>query len=70
MDDEQVDNEVNLIRFEDGMSLDNPNNLPDLDKMTQQEEKEKESEDDKDKNKEEPKEKEEKEKDDNDDGGE
>lgn len=70
-DDEQVDNEVNLIRFEDGMSLDNPNNLPDLDKMTQQEEKEKEeSEDDKDKNKEEPKEKEEKEKDDNDDGGE
>lgn len=29
-DKDQVDEEVNLIRFEDGMSLDNPNNLPDL----------------------------------------
>lgn len=28
--DKQVDDEVNLIRFEDGMSLDNPANLPEL----------------------------------------
>ncbi len=29
-DKDQVDEEVNLIRFEDGMGLDNPNNLPGL----------------------------------------
>ena len=28
--DKQVNDEVNLIRFEDGMSLDNPSNLPEL----------------------------------------
>ncbi len=27
---DKVDEEVNLIRFEEGMSLDNPNNLPEL----------------------------------------
>ncbi len=30
-DDGKIDEEVNIIRFEEGMSLDNPNNLPDLD---------------------------------------
>jgi hypothetical protein len=29
-DDAKIDEEVNLIRFEEGMSLDNPNNLPEL----------------------------------------
>lgn len=29
-DDAKTDEEVNLIRFEEGMSLDNPNNLPEL----------------------------------------
>jgi hypothetical protein len=31
---DRVDEEVNLIRFEEGMSLDNPNNLPGLDGLT------------------------------------
>ena len=38
----QVNDEVNLIRFEDGMSLDNPSNLP---KLTGEEEEDEETND-------------------------
>jgi len=71
-DEEQVNDEVNLIRFENGMSLDNPNNLPDLDKMTQSED-DNEDDDkniDKQKKSKEEQEKGEEDKDKNNDGGE
>lgn len=53
-DEELVNQEVNLIRFEQGMSLDNPDNLPGLDELTKTEE---EPDDKEDKDKEDKKEK-------------
>ena len=43
-DDARIDEEVNLIRYEQGMSLDNPQNLPELTGFAEEEEDEEENE--------------------------
>jgi hypothetical protein len=42
-DDVRIDEEVNLIRYEQGMSLDNPQNLPELTGFAEEEEDEEEN---------------------------